>query len=239
MLDDLQETIDQSPNLKYLFIGIVVVLVGLVGWLFWGQLHSNVKRDKVATITLGDGQNQVIVRRDGNVTIKTPYGTFNQKWDPEKIKKFFAQIDNLDFESLSGYLGSDLAIKLTFNDHPEKIIKIEDVPADILQALQDALDEVYNVELADKLPFLQKPIDNWPNSGNNQDSSSFQNSITNSNSNAGNNTNTGNNSNQNNNVDNNPWNQGLNVDDPEVFSCDGGTDSSGHKIIISNTVCED
>ncbi|PIP53226.1 hypothetical protein COX08_02145, partial [Candidatus Beckwithbacteria bacterium CG23_combo_of_CG06-09_8_20_14_all_34_8] len=115
-------------------ISIIILIVALV--LVFKPKELVKQSNSVTVVSFNDGNNEVIVDRSGQVTIKTPFGTFTQFWDKEKIKRFFEDIDNLDFDSLVAYIGTDLAISLTSSNGRQIIVDTTQLPSEILDLLQ-------------------------------------------------------------------------------------------------------
>jgi hypothetical protein len=199
-------------------VGLVLILSLVVGGI-WG-INKIINRPKpapeVMTVTFGDGQNTVTVNTDGTVTITTPFGTYTQNWDKEKIRQFFANVDNLDFDLLTKFIGTGLAIQLTMGDGRVITVTADNKVEAITNQLQQILDETYGdyenqqkiiptplPEVIIPVPATPIPTSNSNNNSNNSD----------------------------------PWRTGG-EGDAKVFSCTQIDSKTGKKVIVSSTVCE-
>lgn len=209
-------------------IGIVVIVIGLLvglGTMVYQTLTPKPKPAMVAVVEFNDGQNTVTVERTGKVTIKTPFGTFTQQWDKEKIRQFFEQIDDLDFDLLSKFLGLSLAMDLTLANGEQITIYLTEAQDGLTQAIQESLEQIYSDEGKDTgpLPTLIPLVLNSP-SPSPRTSVTPQPSVTTSGGKIS--------------GGNNPFKQGTEVEDPTVFNCDTALEQTGKRVVISNTLCE-
>jgi len=198
-------------------LGIMIALVAIIGLIGWGMYALITKPEtppKVVTVTFGDGQNSVTVERNGKVTIKTPFGTFTQTWDPAKVKQFFESLENLDFDQLTQFIGTGMAVELTLADGEKVMVVIDAALEETVNLIQETLEDIYEEEgvtfIPSPLPTLEPfPV---PTTGTTPTPSPTPSSY-------------------------NPWKTGNDVEDPEVFGCEQIDPKTGRKIIISNTVC--
>ncbi|NMC36610.1 hypothetical protein GYA49_06245 [Candidatus Beckwithbacteria bacterium] len=225
MAEPLSDQFRKNPALIIGVALLVVLLLGALGYLTYRQFQPPKKSPEVMVVSFNDGQNEVIVNRNGTVTIKTPHGTFTQKWDPAKIKQFFENIDNLDFDLLSKFIGTDVAITLTFNDGQKIIVAIDPQTEAIADTLEDTLEEVYEEEESETgqtiLPsYIPTPIPTAKAStGATPTPTPTSSSSSNSSS-------------------DNPWQQGTEPENAiKTFVCNQYDPATGKKVVISNTLC--
>jgi hypothetical protein len=142
----IDEIIKKNPIVAIGLTVLVLGLVILVGFLVKKQFSPVKERKELVRVEFGDGNNSVVVERNGKVTINTPYGTFVQNWDAEKIRRFFEGLEDLDFDSLSSYIGGDLVMALTIGGEIIEI-SIDDPVIEIeIDELQEILEEIYEEE---------------------------------------------------------------------------------------------
>jgi hypothetical protein len=220
----VQAFIQKRPSLAIAIAVGFIVMVSLLGWLLLRQATTELSKAEVVMVEFSDGQNSVVVRRDGTVTINTPYGTFTQKWSKEKVEAFFARINDLDFDALTEFVGGDLAVQLTFQDGSQSIILIEELSEEIVGTLEDALEETYTTEVT--LPVSSPVSDPFADDESDDDSATEEEE-----SGSGGETSST--------EEENPWFGGEDSADPEVFGCEEIDATTGRKVVISNTVCLD
>lgn len=227
-----RKTIDdyiQNNSLKSLVI--VVVFVGgllFLGIVLFKQFAGGQRISEVAVVEFADGQNKVVVERNGIVTINTPYGTFTQKWDASKVADFFSRIDNMNFDAISEFLGGDLAITLTMGDGDKIQVMIEELPDVVADDLQIVLEDTYD-ENELLLPSHDIYLGQITKTNNDASESGTP----------ANGNNSGNdvvNGVTNDEVIDDPWKGNDNVE--EEFECEYVIDGSGKRVVINNTLCE-
>jgi hypothetical protein len=229
MLDivSLQDFVQKKPAIALAVTLGLIAMLGLSVFLVNNFISQKQKHPTVAVISFGDGQNEVVVNRNGDVTINTPFGTYTQHWDPEKVRKFFENYDKLDFDNLAEYLGTEAVVKLTLSNG--KTVKIEDSNLEeLVSEAQKALEDIYSQNeqkpaTPDLSQYNKKPDlspSPTPSGGGSQNG-------------GGNNNGSGGGGGNN----NNPWQRGNDPQNPTAFSCEQTDTKTGRKIIISNTVC--
>ncbi|MGI5827925.1 MAG: hypothetical protein ACOX6V_02775 [Patescibacteria group bacterium] len=217
MNQDLNSLIQKNPLLTLVMLLVIVVLVSVAGWKAYELILKPAKPTQVTTVTFGDGQNTVTVERNGNVTIKTPFGTFTQTWDPEKVRRFFESLDSLDFDQLTQFVGTGLAIELTMADGEKITVVVDEKTQEVGDMIQETLDEIYENEGV--LPTLRPEPTLNPSSP--QPSSVPSPTPTSESSEDG----------------SNPWHGGGGPQEEDSYVCDEVEIPEGRKIIISNTIC--
>ena len=192
-------------------ISIIILIVALV--LVFKPKELVKQSNSVTVVSFNDGNNEVIVDRSGQVTIKTPFGTFTQFWDKEKIKRFFEDIDNLDFDSLVAYIGTDLAISLTSSNGRQIIVDTTQLPSEILDLLQITLEDTYQQEQITVVKSTP-PVFATP-----KPPVTYETTATPIVSNT------------------NPWHQGTEPENIQPFSCEAYSVTGSRRVIVSNTLC--
>lgn len=216
----IDELVSNNPVLA---IGITILVLGLVvlvGILAKKQFSPKTERKELVKVEFGDGKNSVVVEKNGRVTINTPYGTYVQYWDPEKIRKFFEGLENLDFEALSSYIGGDLAMALTVGGRVIEIsINSPEIQTEV-DELQTVLETVYKDE----------DLGDYNNYTGGEDQDGYLGNVDKDEGEDDNNID----SDQ---EEDNPWETGREIKDVDNFTCEEIDPETGRKIIISNTVC--
>ena len=101
---DINEWIEKN-SLFAIIIVLAFLLISSISIFLIIKSSGKENKKTVTTVSFVDGKNEITVDRNtGKVTIKTPTGTFTQYWDQDKINRFFAGLDDLDFESLSKFI---------------------------------------------------------------------------------------------------------------------------------------
>jgi len=227
-----RKTIDdyiQNNSMKSLLI--VIIFVGgllLLGVVLFKQFATGQKMSEVAVVEFADGQNKVVVERNGIVTINTPYGTFTQKWDASKVADFFSRIDNINFDALSEFLGGDLAMTLTMGDGDKIQVMIEELPDLVVDDLQIVLEETY-----DENELLLPSHDIYLGKITQINNDASESGTPTNRSNSGNDVVSGDTQDE---VSDDPWKGNDNVE--EEFECEYVIDGSGKRVVINNTLCE-
>lgn len=168
-------------------------------------------KNEVTVVSLNDGSNEVIVDRSGKVTIKTPFGTFTQFWDKEKINSFFENIDNLDFDTLTEYLGTEAAISLTASNGQTIVINNTLLPQSLLDELFDLIEETYKTEQITIIKTTPPPIWQTPQPIERPNATTVP-------------------------AADNPWHTGT-TENVEPFSCEAYSVSGERRVIVSQTLC--
>lgn len=199
------------PTLVFIGASFLILFVTLI--LVLRPQNPQTQSNEVTVVTFNDGSNEVTVDRNGTVTIKTPFGTFTQYWDKEKIRSFFADLENLDFDTLVSYVGTEMAISLTVSNGQTIIIDSSLLPEEILDALQYVLEETYEIEKITVIkttppPFWTTPT---PRPENAKPTVPPDND--------------------------NPWHQGVEPENIEAFSCEAYSVAGGKRVIVSQTLC--
>ena len=95
-------------RLAAVFIALLVLIVGV-----WMATRSRQQKPqtKVNEVTLTRGDVSITVTREGAMTVRTPEGLFEQQWDEQRVRAFFAQFESEDFsrfrrfdETTEGYM---------------------------------------------------------------------------------------------------------------------------------------
>jgi hypothetical protein len=216
----LDTFIQENPLLALGGVVIFIVIIGLAG-LFINSLATRPpKNPQVAVVTFNDGQNTVTVGRNGLVTIRTPRGTYTQNWDPDKIRRFFAALDNLDFDQLTQFVGTGVAIQLTMNGGGTFNISINDVSGEVADTFEAALTNTY---AASKSATLVTPKPLLPGITPQPTGVPARTPLPTPGGNNGGST--------------NPWQTGTDIKDTKTFGCGQVDAKTGKKVIVSNTVC--
>ena len=81
-------------RLAAVFIALLVLIVGV-----WMATRSRQQKPqtKVNEVTLTRGDVSITVTREGAMTVRTPEGLFEQQWDEQRVRAFFAQFESEDF----------------------------------------------------------------------------------------------------------------------------------------------
>lgn len=205
------EWVNEHKILVFSLVGVSLLLLVLALAFTLRPKNDHNKTTLVTVISLNDGNNEVIVDRNGQVTIKTPFGTFTQYWDKEKIRQFFDNLDDLDFDTLSQYIGTDLAISLTASDGRQIIIDDSQLPQLVLDLLQTTLEQTYEEE---QLEIIKPSIVlNTPKPPVYKTTAT---PIV---------------------INNNPWHQGIEPENIQPFSCEAYAVSGERRVIVSQTLC--
>jgi len=209
----IKDWINEHKSIVIILFGMSIIILIVTLILVFKPKELVKQSNSVTVISFNDGNNEVIVDRSGQVTIKTPFGTFTQFWDKDKIKRFFENIDNLDFDSLAAYIGTDLAISLTSSDGRQIIIDTAQLPSEILDLLQITLEDTYQQEqitVVKSTPLVfatpKPPV------GYNATATPIV-------------------------SNNNPWHQGTEPENIQPFSCEAYSVTGGRRVIVSNTLC--
>ncbi len=212
--------------LTLLTLGMII----LVGWWLFGNLQGKTFKPTVAVVKFNDGQNEIVIERDGKVTIKTPFGTYTQQWDKEKIKRFLANLDNLDFDTLSNYVGLEYTLQLTLTDGRQvQVIFSEDMD-ELAEMLEQSLTTVYQDQDQDPTNM------NWNTIFTNQNQNILMTPTPRPSPTA---TFGPGGSTQSSGGSTNPWQQNPEAEEAQSFGCTQIDQTTGKKVVISNTLCID
>jgi hypothetical protein len=223
----LEEYVMRYPLIAVGITLFFLVLLGVVGWKVFGGFNNKEEVRQVAKVEFSDGTNSVVVERDGTVTIKTNSGTFVQKWDLDKVRKFFESLDSLDFEGLSSFIGGDLALKLTLGNTVYEISVDDERVSTAVDLLQEELEEAYQ----DNTTNDQSGNSVLPPNIGDQDGQLGIITKKPGETASGTTGSTGT-------VNDNPWETGTSLPDEEgMFTCEAFDPKIGRRVIISNTVC--
>jgi hypothetical protein len=211
---NLETWVQENSILALIIVLGTILVLAIFGIIVSNKLDSKKDIKTVTTVSFADGQNEITIDRNGNVTIKTPFGTFTQKWDKEKVRRFFENFNNLDFNTLSQFLGTSLAIQLTLSNGEKITIDISEISEDSIDEIIETLEEIYEDEDME-MPPLITPAPYVPPDEQDDDSDDSNGSSDND----------------------DPWHQGSDPVDIEVFECEQVDPITGRRVIISNTVC--
>lgn len=211
-------------------IGVIILLGGLlVLGIFGGVIYQQMnKKSEVVRVKLSDGENEIIVNENGEVTIITPFGTYKQTWDKEKLMKFLRSINDLDFNSLSEFLGEGIAIELTLGNGRVIITVGDEKLQEIIEEFRKILEDVYDKENSEEEEVIIKKSNpdyyyEIPREeGNNDDGNDEAGE-----SGGGTISETG---------TSDPW-SGSSVNVAKTIECKEVDPKTGKIVIISNTVC--
>lgn len=155
-MSKIDEMISRNPALA---IGVAVgflLLLSILGFVIYRQMTGPQKMSEISVIEFVDGQNEVIVNRNGNVKVNTPYGSFSQNWDKNKVDDFFANANRMNLNNLTNFVGSDVTIGLTYDSGKKVTAILSEVDKTISDTMQKTLENAY--EEYNLLPEWQRDV---------------------------------------------------------------------------------
>jgi hypothetical protein len=193
--------------------GLSIIILLITSVLVLRPKTNQTPKNEVTVVSFNDGSNEVIIDRSGKVIIKTPFGTFTQFWDKEKIRSFFENIDNLDFDTLVAYVGTEAAISLTGSNGQTILIDSSLLPEGLLGDLVGVLEETYETEQITVIKTTPPPLWATPNPTGRPSQATTKPQV------------------------DNPWHTGVEPENAKPFTCEAYSVSGGRRVIVSQTLC--
>jgi hypothetical protein len=128
-------------------VGIVVgILLVLLMVAFEASRTQTDEKPAIQRVTLQSGDSSVTVRRSGSVTMRLPQGVFQQQWDEQRVREFFARFTGEDFTAFAAFGDESEGYLLTIvtEDGQEQtyVLPFLDVPIpEVVEELIEALEE--------------------------------------------------------------------------------------------------
>lgn len=208
---EVGDWLKENSIIASIIIILFLAITGITLFLVISNNKHQTDPKTISKISFRDGANEITINRNtGEVTIKTPKGTFTQYWDKDKIENFFAGLDDLDFDSLAQYIGTDLAIELTLSSGEVLVLSVENLDQDQLDEIEKIIEITYQQNNSTPKPVINNP-DNFDFS---QDEDEILTTP----------------------INNNPWKTGGEIDSQST-KCEQYDPETGKRVVVSNTIC--
>lgn len=95
---------DSGKLLRLVGIAVVVAVLLVAAWFLFGSRREKpVEPSQIQEVTLTRGDTSITLTRGGTLTVRVPEGVFQQQWDEERVRAFFAQFEAQDFTPFEAY----------------------------------------------------------------------------------------------------------------------------------------
>jgi len=144
---------ESARNLRLVAV-LAALLVVLVGVWVATRPKQREPVQKVTQVSLTKGEVSITLTREGAMMVRTPEGLFEQQWDQERVRAFFARFESEDFSQFEQYQETNTGyiLRIVGEDGTERTVYFPFLGIPLPDPVRDLVEILEEVTSGEGLP---------------------------------------------------------------------------------------